>query len=217
VNLLEEDDKWSWRPGRGDGFSVKSTYVFLDNLFVNCAPLSTVETFVFKFIWKSGVPSKVSALAWQLVLDKIPSRDNLRRRGVIRLQDALCPSCSSEVESACHFFLHCPYSASIWYDVTRWYGVVAILPSSMPMSLVVLVGCGSNRRRRKGLAVVWLTFIWVVWKLRNDRVFNQTVVDARMGLELIQRLSWRWFLNNSATGSSLLYEWVWNPGDCMLR
>jgi hypothetical protein len=34
---------------------------------------------------------------------------------------------------------------------------------------------------------------------------------------LIQRLSWRWFVNSTTKSLCLLYEWVWNPGDCMLR
>jgi hypothetical protein len=83
VNLKDEEDRWHWRSGRGEGFSVKSTYVYLDNLLLPNIPKYPVEAFAFKFIWKCGVPSKVSALAWQLILNRIPTRDNLRRRGVI--------------------------------------------------------------------------------------------------------------------------------------
>jgi hypothetical protein len=76
---------------------------------------------------------------------------------------------------------------------------------------------GKNKRLKKGFSTVWLTVIWVVWKMRNERVFNNgngAVADA---MDLIQRLSWQWFLNNSAKRSCLLYEWIWDPGDCMLR
>jgi hypothetical protein len=217
VNIKEEDDIWCWNPGGGDGFSVKSTYGFLDSLLNVRAPLSYLETFAFKFIWKSGVLSKVSALAWQLLLDRIPTRENLRRRDVIRLLDANCPFCALEVESAQHLFLHCRFTARIWFAVLRWYGVVSVLPPSVVSSFALLVGCGSNKKRRKGLAVIWLAFVWAVWKVRNDFVFNNVVVDIEDVLELIQRLSWRWFLIKKTWGSCLLYEWIWNPGDCMLR
>jgi hypothetical protein len=62
-----------------------------------------------------------------------------------------------------------------------------------------------------------MAFVWAVWKARNNRVFNNVVVDVPVVFDLIQRLSWKWFVNNTAKVPFLLYEWVWNPGDCMLR
>jgi hypothetical protein len=153
-NIKEEEDRWVWNPGGGDGFSVKTTYGFLDLLLHGCAPLSYLETFAFKFIWKSGAPSKVCALAWQLLLDRIPTRQNLRRRNVIRPHDAYCPFCALEVESVRHLFLHCRFTAKIWFAVLRWFGVVSVLPPSMVSSFALLVGCGSNNKRRRGLAVI---------------------------------------------------------------
>jgi hypothetical protein len=80
----------------------------------------------------------------------------------------------------------------------------------------MMVGYGSNKKRRKGLAVIWLAFIWAIWKVRNDRVFNNVAVDVGVVVDLTQRLSWKWFLNSTARGSCLLYEWIWNPGDSMM-
>jgi hypothetical protein len=56
-----------------------------------------------------------------------------------------------------------------------------------------------------------MAFVWAVWKARNDRVFNNVVVDVPVVFDLIQRLSWKWFVNNTAKVPFLLYEWVWNP------
>jgi hypothetical protein len=217
VRLSEVEDRWSWKPGSEDVFSVKSAYGFLDYSLNPRLPMSTLEKFVFKFIWKSGVPSKVSALSWQVLLNRVPTRENLRHRGVIGGDDSRCPFCNEAVESTCHLFLHCDFTASIWYAIMRWFGVVAVIPPTVPMSFAVMVGCGSNKKRRKGLAILWLAFIWVVWKVRNDRVFNNALVEGDVVLDLIQRLSWQWFVNNSANGPCMLYEWVWNPGDSMLR
>jgi hypothetical protein len=218
VRLSEVEDRWSWKPGSEDVFSVKSAYGFLDYSLNPRLPMSTLEKFVFKFIWKSGVPSKVSALSWQVLLNRVPTRENLRHRGVIGGDDSRCPFCNEAVESTCHLFLQCDFTASIWYAIMRWFGVVAVIPPTVPMSFAVMVGCGSNKKRRKGLAILWLAFIWVVWKVRNDRVFNNALVEGDVVvLDLIQRLSWQWFVNNSANGPCMLYEWVWNPGDSMLR
>jgi hypothetical protein len=217
VVMSNVNDGWVWSPGKDGVFTVKSTYVLLDNLLYPRSVMSPLELFGFKFIWKSGVPSKVSALCWQLLLDKIPTRDNLSRRGVISVEESSCPFCHDTVESASHLFLHCSYTARIWYDIMRWYGVVLVLPPSVLSSYVLLVGCGSNKRRRKGLSIVWLAYVWVVWRIRNDCVFNNRRFEVVEVVDLIQRTSWQWFLNNTANGPCLLYEWVWNPGDSMLR
>jgi hypothetical protein len=154
ANITNVNDRWDWKPGNGEGFTVKSTYVFLDLAVPNRVQRSSLESCVFKFIWKSGAPSKVCALAWQLLLDRIPTRYNLCRRGVVSYDESLCPFCGEEVETTCHLFLHCWYTATIWFDIMRWYGVVSVLPPTMFVSYAMLVGCGSNKKRRKGLYCV---------------------------------------------------------------
>jgi hypothetical protein len=85
------------------------------------------------------------------------------------------------------------------------------------MSYGVLVGSGRNKKIRKGFSVVWIMFIWVLWKVRNNQIFNNGAESVDDAVDLIQRLSWQWHLSKLATGSCLLYKCVWNPGDCMLR
>jgi hypothetical protein len=126
-------------------------------------------------------------------------------------------ACGSRPESACHLILHCNFSAKIWYAVCKWLGVVIVLPPEVTMSYRLLVGSGKNKRVRKGFAIVWLTFVWVLWRNRNDQIFNNGNSSVDDVVDQIQRLSWRWFLDKTAKDSCLLYEWVWDPGECMIR
>jgi hypothetical protein len=216
VIITNTEDNWIWNPGGEEGFSLKSTYVFLDHTLNLYQQLPSLLSFAFKFIWKCGVPSKVSAFAWQLLLERLPTRDNLRRRGVVSVEGVSCPLCLAEIESATNLFLHCRFAAGIWYDINRWLGVVSVLPPSVPLSYALLVGGGSNKRRRKCFSIIWLAYVWVLWKTRNDVVFNNVAVDVPTVVDRIHRLSWFWFLNNTAKDSCLLYEWVWSPTDCMM-
>jgi hypothetical protein len=55
-----------------------------------------------------------------------------------------------------------------------------------------------------------------MWKMRNDGIFNNKVPLVEEVVDNIQRISWHWYMNNVAKGPFLLYEWIWNPGDCMV-
>jgi hypothetical protein len=217
IILEEVEDSWMWRPNVGDGFSVKSLYVTLDTLLLPRPAADSLEAFSFRTIWKAAVPSKVSAFAWQSFLDRIPVKDNLRRRGILRMEDVTCPTCGGQGESTRHLFLHCRFASLVWYAVCRWLGVVVVLPADVMMSYGILVGSGRNKRIREGFSVVWLAMAWVLWRFRNDKVFNNGTGTVEEAVDQIQRLSWQWYLNRTAKASCLLYEWVWEPGECMLR
>jgi hypothetical protein len=159
VVITEVDDKWMWRPNGEDGFSVKSTYVALDTLLLNHNVLTTEQSFAFKIVWKSAAPSKVRTMVWQLLLDRIPTKENLYRRRIIQAEEALCLICARAMESANHLFLHCNFAASVLYAINRWLDVLIVLPPDVTTTYVILVGCGRNRRIRKGFSTVWLAYI----------------------------------------------------------
>jgi hypothetical protein len=216
INLTNVDDSWEWIPAINEEFSVKSLYVYLDATQSTLVQFGDCEKFAFRYIWKSGVPSKVVALAWQLLLNRIPTKDNLCYRGVIGPDEIGCSMCAEEVETSNHLFLHCGFAANVWYSINRWLGVMVILPLNLALSYVMLVGSGTIKKRKKGYSLVWLAYIWVMWRMRNDFIFNNKAATVDEIVDSIQRISRQWYLHNVAKGSSLLYEWIWNPGECML-
>jgi hypothetical protein len=42
--------------------------------------------------------------------------------------------------------LHCRFAAGVWYALTRWLGVVSVLPPDVCSSYVIFVGYGSNKK-----------------------------------------------------------------------
>jgi hypothetical protein len=82
------------------------------------------------------------------------------------------------------------------------------------MSYGLLVGCGGNKKIRKGFSIVWLAYVWVPWRVRK---FNNVDMNVDEKVERLQRTSWQWYLHKTAKGSSLLYACVWNLEDCMIR
>ncbi|GJV79478.1 RNA-directed DNA polymerase, eukaryota [Tanacetum coccineum] len=83
----------------GDGeFKVKVIRNFIDDLFL---PSSDVETRWVKFI-----PIKVNVFSWRARRDRLPTRVNLSRRGVL-LDSHLCPLCNAAMEDVQHVFFRC--------------------------------------------------------------------------------------------------------------
>jgi hypothetical protein len=137
----------------------RTLYVYLQRTLLAQSILSPFDQFVFKNIWRSVVPSKVSALMWQLLLDRIPTRVNLCKRGIITLDTTLCPLCGRDPETARHLFLHCPFAAAVWYALNRWLGVMVVLPGEVLASYGQFMGSGRNKRSKWGSRVcVWLLF-----------------------------------------------------------
>lgn len=75
-------------------------------------------------------------------------------------------------------------------NLNRWLGVVVVVPpGDVMLSYVQFVGSGRNRKIRKGFSSVWLVFVWVIWKARNDRIFNNVNREVEVAVECIQCIS----------------------------
>jgi hypothetical protein len=118
VVLTEESDRWGWSYNDGGEFTVKSTYWSVLNLFVPLEPIGAIESKAFASVWKCLAPSKVKAFVWQLLLDRIPTRQNLLRRQIpLPEGNQLCVYCAEAAESAVHLFLYCDFARQIWIEV----------------------------------------------------------------------------------------------------
>ncbi|XP_058772395.1 uncharacterized protein LOC131646348 [Vicia villosa] len=65
------------------------------------------------FVWSNHFPPSKFFMAWRLILDKIPTDENLIRRGF--LFSSACSLCNASVESSQHLFFECPFVAALRY------------------------------------------------------------------------------------------------------
>jgi hypothetical protein len=220
VNLIHQfvpadyDDKWLWKENSEEGFSVKVCYNLLYRGLREQVLLNPCAVCAFSNLWKCGAPSKVCVFSWKLLLDRIPTKVNLWKRGVIEFQHINCVLCGSVLESSVHLLLHCDISAKVWYEIMRWLGFVIIVPMNLISSFGMLVGYGRCKREKKCLALIWNSFMWSIWRCRNDCVFNNKAVVIAELVDQIKFQAWKWFIGRAAKNPCLLYEWLWSPFDC---
>lgn len=53
--------------------------------------------------------------------------------------------------------------------------------------------------------------------MRNDRIFNNNVVEIDEMVDQFKVLSLQWSMNRLKIPTSLFYEWCWNPRECLVR
>jgi hypothetical protein len=143
--------------------------------------------------------------------------DNLMLRGFSAGSNLNCSFSNNFAETVDHLFLHCCITAKIWYDIVRWIGHPIMLPPNLNHSFAMMVGCGIGKKGKKGMALIWHSLIWTVWRMRNNQIFNNGVIDVEEAVESIKRMAWQWFIGRMAISPCLFYEWQWDPGDCLSR
>jgi hypothetical protein len=213
----DRDDVWLWKENMDDGFSASSCYLLLVDKFRGTRVLDDCVGFAFSKVWKCGAPSKVCAFAWQALLDRIPSKENLRKRHILQPPQSVCVLCGLMEESTVHLFLHCEYSSKVWYKIMNWLCLVIIVPPNLCSSFGSLLSSGRDKKEKICLATIWNSFLWSIWKFRNDCVFKNKLVVFEDLVDHVKFQSWKWFIAKVARSPCLLYEWNWSPRDCFHR
>jgi hypothetical protein len=110
---LQEEDRWRWKVDSEVGLTAKSTYQTFFLLHRQEGEHSLLQQYCFNNIWKSVASSKVVAFTWQLLLDRIPTKNNLILRGIAYDSGTVCPLCNGYNESSIHLFFHGEIAAKV--------------------------------------------------------------------------------------------------------
>ncbi|GJZ81881.1 RNA-directed DNA polymerase, eukaryota [Tanacetum coccineum] len=85
-----------------------------DEVFLPKAPAATR--------WLKLVPIKVNIFVWKLQCDRLPTRNNLVRRGV-HVPHACCPVCETGTEDVAHLFFLCEVARDVSRLICRWWNI----------------------------------------------------------------------------------------------
>jgi len=203
---VNREDKWLWTLENSNTFTVRSLYNFL-----TIQPQVELPVDVSS-IWYKEVPLKVVVFVWRLFRDRLPTKDNLLRRGVINQDSRTCVAGCDFVESSSHLFLHCNNFGSVWHLIYSWIGVSVINPFYVPDHFHQFSFSGGfGKKRRSILQVIWYATVWEIRKERNNRLFKGKESPVFQVVDRIKFISYMWLKPKYITLPFNFHGWWLSP------
>lgn len=168
-----KEDKIVWKPSHDGNLSFKDAYLF------QTTPSQVISW--AKCIWHLVIPPSKSLLLWKLLLNKLPTDDNLVRRGC--QLPSICNLCGLHQETAVHLFIHCPFATKLW----SWFASIINLNCSFDSYMNILKIADRNWSQQCRIVVLSAIIhcFNVIWYCRNQRRFNDRVIHHRSAINLI--------------------------------
>jgi hypothetical protein len=160
--LSNSKDKVTWHLDSSGKFTVQSLYAKLSQ---------GASVAYYKDVWEAKVPLKIKIFAWQLILDRLPSSQQIAtRHGPASGNCALC----GQVEDAGHIFFACSLARFAWSAIRQildcnWN------PGNFPQFHAILSSLAGRARR-----LLWFLFLaqaWALWNIRNKLTIEKKVIN----------------------------------------
>ncbi|GKV09210.1 hypothetical protein SLEP1_g20749 [Rubroshorea leprosula] len=156
-------NRWEWSHSKEGQYSTKIAYQRLSMPRKN-----PEEEKIFKRVWNPIVPSKVAAFNWKTLLDRIPTKLNLIKRGVIKdMAEGNCVLCEEEIEDADHLFLKCRVARRLWQACANWWGTNFTLHRDCWKTFQHFGTWTTKPHISEGWDCIWNTVLWTIWMARN--------------------------------------------------
>jgi hypothetical protein len=209
------EDRCKWLVSSTCIFSVNSAYVGLLN-GAKMDSLGESKMIALKRMWKNNVPSKISIFGWRLLLEKLPTREALFRKGMItNIIERCCVLCFNLEESLDHLFLNCHFSATLWKHVLNWMDVGDFMTGSMQEHFIHFGDIIKDKVHKRCRHIIWLATTWSLWCMRNNILFQGGSVNLSLLLNQIKFMSWFWFTGRVCNNVDLEFSaWCNNPLAC---
>nr|GEW69932.1 RNA-directed DNA polymerase, eukaryota [Tanacetum cinerariifolium] len=155
-------DKWVWDMNGDGDFRVKDARNVIDETFL---PKSDTPT-----RWVRSIPIKINIFAWKVSLDRLPTRVNLVRRGVL-VSPISCQIGCSDQEDLNHILFRCDMAVGVTRLVCRWWNQAWIPFDSYHSWYIWFKEIRLPANSKGVLEGVFYVMWWSIWFFRNQLLF----------------------------------------------
>ncbi|XP_071687838.1 uncharacterized protein [Rutidosis leptorrhynchoides] len=156
------------------------------------------------------IPQKIGIFTWRFLKGRIAVKTELEKRGIV-LDSLLCPMCNNVTESIVHAIFSCKTAHDVWVGIFKWWKIN--LPSDITLD-ELLGGTGygnfSSIQAKIWQAIMWTTR-YIIWKNRNQKVFNNDSWIAQKIICEVQVKTFEWIGNRSKRIHKDWHQWLYDP------
>ncbi|GJS75835.1 RNA-directed DNA polymerase, eukaryota, reverse transcriptase zinc-binding domain protein [Tanacetum coccineum] len=197
-------DSWSWLLDDKDIFTVKSLREKIDE-----ATLNTTVT-AQKTKWNTYIPRKICIFVWRLQQRRLPVRSWLHHIGM-DLNTILCPHCDTEIETFEHCFISCRRVVAGWEKVFKWWKMGNFNVGSMGDIINHIGQNNYNAMQKKCWQAVCWGMLYVIWCIRNKRVFQNKISNLTTICDEVQVLVYFWISHRAKGKITSWNDWCIDP------
>lgn len=198
-------DKWLWKSDAQGVFSVSKAKHLISH---------DPQPFLSQMKWKGWVPLKCKIMVWRAIINRLPSRVELIRRGVVLPCDS-CVLCNSDSETILHLFTGCLFSAEVGSRIGYWCRLEPIFAFDVSVLLKMVNIPLKSKYMKYVLRGIIFTTMWELWNERNTRIFKGKRRRAMEVVESIKSTSFFWIRNRSRFKGLKWLVWCKFPLDQM--
>lgn len=181
LNNTREEDRIYWRKENSGIYSIKSGYNLLQE---QKGTWRTVDNgSLWSKLWKIRAPPKTLNLVWRDLVFCLPTMTMLAFRHVLVL--STCPVCNGDGETILHAMVTCLFVVLCWQRILP--EVQQLVGDSFEGWLEVVLSKVNFDRR-----TLVVTMCWAIWKVRNEKHWNQKVSSTNIILALAKQYLVQW-------------------------
>ena len=181
----------------------------------SCQEGSGGELFAdFCKLWRCKAVPSALLLAWRLMENKLATRVNLRRRGVL-VDNSMCSLYGKKEETCRHLFFDCSFAKQVWCFCYRWLGVLVVSHFEPKNNFDQFRMSPASETVNSVWNTIWVGVVSEIWNHRNNIIFKRGVADVSEVFSLVQVKVWSWVSLNFRSASFSFSDWCLEPMLCM--
>ena len=205
LHLKTDGSGWEWSLDASKSYTVRSLRALIDNRLL---PVTDTVT-----EWINWIPRKANIHLWRTLCNRLATKGNLGKHGVM-LQSLECQLCYASEESLDHIMTACSATRLVSAYISSWVKWWPVtVPSTQSLWTAICNSDGKQRADEKVvMKVIGVAFLWFMWRTRNNKVFNGTLMKEKEIFENIQFLAFDWIRNRFKYGNLMSWDnWICDP------
>lgn len=145
-----------------------------------------------KQVWMTKVPSKIKFFVWKVLLGRIPTREQLAKRGMIHnSHEKIYACCFKGNESLSHLFFGYRVSKKVWEEVFIWLDMEDVDFDEYIQNYFGFHVARRRKMKRSKTNLIWMAIVWSLWLMSNAIMFNYVITSID---DVISNLKYKTFV-----------------------